>query len=160
MYYLNFHVTLSKKKGEDHEGEEIDVQVNSPKIIPINLMLEKGDLRIDKVYGCIDPSKVVFNLRSTGEESIYMVWSLETNIEVSNFSAKNTCYFTNGSGSQTGYIFWEDNYYVNLDVGIPNYFFGNQINFKSDIINDFKISKNESQMLYGGMNVTHFIKSY
>ena len=160
MYYLNLHVTLSKKKGEDREGEEIDVQVNSPKIIPINLMLEEGDLKIDKVYGCIDPSKVVFNLRSSVEESIYMVWSLETNIEVSNFSAKNTCYFTNGSGSQTGYIFCEDNYYVNLDVGIPNYFFGSQINFESDFINDFKISKNESQMLYDGMNVTHFIKSY
>ena len=118
--------------------------------------MESNDLWIDRVYGCIDSSKIVIHLKNTVEESIYIVWSLETNTEVSNFSAKNTCYFTNGSGSQTGYIFCEDNYYVNLDIGTPNYFFGSQLKLKFDFSNGFKISKDESQMLYEGINYTFY----
>ena len=165
MFYLNLHVDLGKTKVDNHEGEreieEITIQTNYSETIPMSCILGEGDLRIDKVYGCIDPSKVVFNLRSTVEESIYMVWSLETNNEVSNFSAKNTCYFTNGSGSQTGYIFWEDNFYVNLEVGIPNYFFDSQFTLENvNSSNGFKINKDESFMLYQGMNANLFFKSH
>ena len=167
MFYLNLHVSLSKKKveQEEQEGEgeieEIVVQTNYSKTIPMSCVLGEGDLRIDRVYGCIDPSKVVFNLRSTVEESIYMVWSLETNNEVSNYSAKNTCYFANGSGSQTGYVFCDDNYYVNLDVGIPNYFFDSNFVFDSgNSGNGFKIDKNESYVLYQSKDINSFLSSH
>ena len=41
MFYLNLQVELSKEKAEGYKVEEIDVKVNSHKIIPIRLILGK-----------------------------------------------------------------------------------------------------------------------
>lgn len=117
LYYLNLNVDMNK------ENDEFKVDVAYSKIIPMSCILGDGDLRVNSVYGCLDPTKVVFNLQSNVEESIYLVWSLETNTEVLNFSSKKSAYFAHGSGSSAGYIFSSDKYYVNLDNGIPNYQF-------------------------------------
>jgi len=46
---------------------------------------------INNVYECSDPAKVIFKLQSgLSNSNIFLVWSLQTNTEIRNFSASGS----------------------------------------------------------------------
>jgi hypothetical protein len=76
----------------------------------------------------LNPNKLVIVLRSSVEDYVYLTWDLIKNQEITNFSAEGNYYFINGLNSETGYILNQTRY-INMDKGIPNYYFDTEFNY-------------------------------
>lgn len=84
-----------------------------------------------------------------------LVWDIEKNREVSNFSTDKTWYYMYGHNSQAGYILNGDTY-VNLDKGLINYFFEYEF-YNSGFYDQragYKINKDEDLVLEYGNIIT------
>ena len=110
-----------------HSQEEVFfLRINSElktimPLIKINFKINKGQMSVDKVCTCPDPSLIVISFVK-GSDYLLLVWNIEENREVYNFSTSNYWSFIYGPGSKAGFILNGDTY-VNLDTGLINYFF-------------------------------------
>ena len=59
---------------------------------------------------------------------MFIVWDLELNVELNNFSLKGDFWYIHGISSNNGYIF-TSNSYVNLDYGATNPYFDYDLTF-------------------------------
>ena len=85
---------------------------------------------------------------------LLIVWDIEENREVYNFSTSKSWSFVNGPQSRAGIILNEDTY-VNLDKGLINYFF--EYIFQSYTFNDqngYRINPEEDLVLEYGNIIT------
>ena len=123
-------------------------------IIKCNFNINKGQMSVTKLCGCVDPKLVIIAL-SKNTDNLLLVWDVEENREVYNFSTNKTWYYMMGAKSKAGYIKNGDTY-VNLDKGLINYF------FEYDFVNQgfydqkggFTINKNEELILEYGNIIT------
>lgn len=150
IYYINLEVKVDRNSSES----QYKIDVKYIKTIPISLILGEGELIVRNVFAWPDSSKWVFELSDLYEEQIFLVWSLDANIEVKNFSTSGFTKLIYGSGSKTGYIFnkVEDKIrYTNLDNGLPNAFFDFHIELEyANYFTGKKISYNEDILLDNG----------
>jgi len=93
----------------------------SPKLIQVDLHIPKGLMYIEKVYPCIDPALIVIELLEL-EKHIFIVWDVEANKEIYNYSTSQNSKFIVGCGSKAGYLELED-CIVDLDTKIVDYNF-------------------------------------
>lgn len=87
----------------------------------INFKINKGQMTIEKICPCPDPSLIMISLVKNNDY-IILVWDIHENKEVYNFSTSSFWSFIYGPGSKAGYILNGDTY-VNMDKGLINYFF-------------------------------------
>lgn len=81
------------------------------------------DLTIEGAYECKNDSKIVFELwNEQTKERLYLIWNLDTNSEVGNFSTKEKARYVQGEFSDSGYLLMHRSY-VNLDYCIQLPFF-------------------------------------
>ena len=71
---------------------------------------------------------IIFYLNAGGY--LIIVWDIEANIEHSNFSSEALPFFFLGANSRFGYI-WCNDYYVNLELGLKNYYFEHYLGYFS-----------------------------
>ena len=93
-----------------------------PSLIKLNVNIPKGETYIHNVHACIDPTLVVIELKSLYRRHLFIVWNIETDKDVSNFSSAEECVFANGVGSKAGYLMFND-YYFDLDNNIIDPYF-------------------------------------
>lgn len=97
-------------------------------LIKIDFELKKEQLSVWTVCPCPDPNLIVFSFRKD-LHYILLVWNVEENREVYNFSTSEDWSFIYGPGSKAGFILNQETY-VNLDTGLINNFF--QYKFSDD----------------------------
>jgi len=90
-------------------------------LVKINFKINKGQMTIDKVCPCSDPALIVISFIK-GSDYLLLVWNVEENKEVYNFSTSEIWSFMLGPNNKAGYIMNGETY-VNLDKGLINYFF-------------------------------------
>ena len=115
-------------------------------LIKINFKLNKAQMTVNKVLCWTDPRLIVIALWNNYDH-LLIVWNIEENKEVYNFSTSKPWIFVNSPHSGAGIILNEDTY-VNLDKGLINYFF--EYSFSSyplDDQNGYKINKEEDIVL-------------
>ena len=102
---------------------KVDVDEKSWKVIKIDFVLESPELKIENVFECKNGSRVVFQISKWDtREHMFVVWDLENNKEIWNYSTEGDFRFVQGVSSETGYLLTAKAY-VNLDNGIANPFF-------------------------------------
>lgn len=117
-------------------------------VIPINFVLVTNDISITDVFSCEDPFKIVFVMSNKLKESIFIVWSLLENREISNYSIQGDYKFIRGSKSETGYVL-SGYKYINLDTCIPNYFFDFDFSgFNMVNSNGYQMNQNGRQIIF------------
>ena len=87
-------------------------------MIEIKFQVGTSDLTIKKAFHCNHESLVVFVLSNLANEHIFVVWDLERNSEVNNFSTKGNYRYVLGENSNSGYLL-QNKSYVNLDNCMP-----------------------------------------
>lgn len=83
-------------------------------------MLKKySNYMVKEVLPSIHPDYIVicFTDTQTSSNTLIIVWNLEDDEEVSNFSTQKTYFLCNGPNSKIGYLMI-DTFYVNLDEGL------------------------------------------
>ena len=92
-------------------------------IINIDFVLESPKLKIENVFECKNAARAVFQISKWDtREHMFIVWDLENNKEIWNYSTEGDFRFVQGVSSETGYLL-TTKAYVNLDNGIANQFF-------------------------------------
>ena len=130
----NFTTNLEERK------EIMAVTVKSIRVIPIDFSLENSDLEIINAYGWEDARRAVFKIRwDKTSENIFIVWDLEHNVELNNYSLNEDCAYIYGRSSRNGYIL-SSNIYIDLDNGVLNPYFDYYFYFDSDEIIGYHIN--------------------
>lgn len=96
------------------KGSLYKVKAKPAEVIPIDFIIGTANMEIISVYECNNPSLVIFVMQNGFPNYLFVVWSLEENCEVRNYSHSNTYSFIRGRNSETGYILTQYSY-VNLD---------------------------------------------
>jgi hypothetical protein len=108
--------------------------------------------RIQGISVALDNEFLIIRLEGTGsgDHPLYLtvVWNIDKNIEDSNFSSETEPTYFYGSNSRRGYIYAND-YYVNLDLGLKNYYFEHAEPYLSFSNNSYgyKINKSEDMIV-------------
>jgi hypothetical protein len=141
------------------EEEAYFLRVNSEigsvlPVIKINFKINKSQMTIHRICPCIDPSLIVISLVKEGDY-LLLVWNIEENREVSNFSTSKNWSFINGSNNKAGFIM-NGSAYVNLDRGVVNYFFEYEFtnNGFYEQTGGYKINEREDVVLEYGNLIT------
>jgi hypothetical protein len=87
-------------------------------MIEIKFQVGTSDLTIKKAYYCKNESLVVFVLSNLVNEHIFVVWDIERNSEINNYSTKGNYKYVLGENSDSGYLL-QNRSYVNLDNCMP-----------------------------------------
>ena len=101
-------------------------------LVRIIFKLNKVQMTVNSVCACHDTKLIVIALQKDCDY-LLIVWNIEENREVYNFSTSKYWFFMNGPQSKAGFILNGDTY-VNLDKGIVYYFF--EYNFQNSTFND------------------------
>ena len=140
-YRVNQAYFVKVKTIMNVENNRLSIETKTDRVIPINLILVTNDLYISDVYSCNNPNKIVLVLSSDLGESTFITWSLTENQEVHNYSIKGKFTYISGLSSEAGYIL-NSNRYINLDTGLPNYFFNhNFAELDENLRNGYKINR-------------------
>ena len=140
-YRVNQAYFVKVKTIMNVENNRLSIETKTDRVIPINLILVTNDLYISDVYSCNNPNKIVLVLSSDLGESTFITWSLTENQEVHNYSIKGKFTYISGLSSEAGYIL-NNNRYINLDTGLPNYFFNhNFAELDENLRNGYKINR-------------------
>ena len=125
--------------------ETMVINITPSKIIKLGFIIENPNLEIANVYEWLDIRQAVIQISNKVTfEHIFVVWDLENNSEICNYSMKGDFRYIQGVSSDSGYLLTE-NSYVNLDNGTPSpYFDHNFVAFYEDLLDlnngGFKIS--------------------
>ena len=129
--FVKVDVSIGKTEEMVHnpvtnKGEVIEVMTILPKpskVVQIDFILGSTELELLNVYEWKDIRRAVVQIsnRNTSEH-VFVVWDLENNGELWNYSMKGEFRFAQGFSSEAGYILTA-NSYINLDNGIANPFF-------------------------------------
>jgi hypothetical protein len=123
-------------------------------LIKINFKINKGQMTIDRICACTDPSLIVISFVK-GSDYLLLVWNIEENREVYNFSTSKYWSFMNGPNNKAGFILNGDTY-VNLDKGLINYFFEYEFPNTSfyDQVGGYRINEKQDLILEYGNVIT------
>lgn len=124
-------------------------------LIKVNFKINKGQMTINKVCPCPDPKLIIIAFCKEYTDYLLLVWDIEENREVYNFSTTNTWSFIYGPGSKAGFILNGDTY-VNLDKGLINYFFEYDFNSNAfyEQVSGYRINKDQDLVLEYGNIIT------
>lgn len=87
-------------------------------ITKIDFQVGTTDLSIQGAYECNDKTKVVFRLSNNQDGHLFLIWDLQENKEISNYSTTGSFKYVLGNNSSTGYLL-QNCVYVNLDDCLP-----------------------------------------
>ena len=122
-------------------------------LIKVNFRISNSQMVVDQVWECIDPSLIVISLKQKND-SLLIVWNIDENKEVSNYSTSKKWMFINGPNNKAGYLVNED-IYVNLDFGLPNNFFEHDyLDFGLSDNKGYRIANSERYILEKGCLLT------
>ena len=122
-------------------------------LIKINFRISKAQMVIDQVCPSLDPSLIVISLKQKND-SLLIVWNVDENKEVSNFSTSSKWIFITGPNNKAGFLLNKD-VYVNLDYGLVNYFFEHDyLDYGFSNKNGFRITDSEKYILENGWLLT------
>ena len=122
-------------------------------LVRISFKQIKAQMTVNSVYACLDIMLIVIALQKD-YDYLLIVWNIEENREVYNFSTSKYWFFMNGPQSKAGFILNGDTY-VNLDKGIVYYFF--EYNFQNSTFNNrnkYWINTKEDLILEYGTIIT------
>ena len=122
-------------------------------LIKVNFRISKSQMIVNQVWACIDPSLIVISLKNK-KDSLLIVWNIDENKEVSNYSTSKKWMFINGPKNKAGFILTGD-VYLNLDWGLANHFF--EYDFKRSVMkskNGYRITQSEDRILENGWLIT------
>ena len=109
-----------------NKGEIIEVMTILPKpskVVQIDFILGDQELELTNVFEWKDIRRAIIQISNRNTvEHVFVVWDLENNGELWNYSMKGDFRYIQGSSSEAGYILTA-NSYINLDNGIANPFF-------------------------------------
>lgn len=136
-YFVGVKMTKNKMKADN--VMKIDFKINPEK------------LKIKKIHGCPDPNFIMIALHNKYDEVILLVWDLKKNAEKYNYSVVGDYSYISKPDSEFGIILCQD-YYINLDVGLINYYFEKDFSTYPWTDNDqgWKMDKTEKTVLYKG----------
>jgi hypothetical protein len=87
--------------------------------VKIDFQVGTTDLTIEGAYECKSDRLIVFELvnETKTNEKLFLVWNLENNCELRNFSTNENAKYVQGELSESGYLLMKRSY-VNLDFCI------------------------------------------
>ena len=91
-------------------------------LMQVDFKINSEQLRVYCIHKCVGCELLVIILSNDDNKYLTLVWNLETNTEVYNFSSDTYFKHINGAGSKSGYLLMND-FYANLDKGLANYFY-------------------------------------
>ena len=116
----------------------------------VNFRIEKTQMFVFQIYPWNSDELIAIVLKGSRSDYITIVWDLFSNKEVSNHSCKTFTTHINGSNSKAGYILCDD-YYINLDIGLPNYFYEWKfVNINSRFIGGYMMNTIEDWIIRSG----------
>ena len=121
------------------------------KISKIDFKINQDRLFIKSVVGCPDSRYILITLSTIYEELVLLIWDLKTNSEVINYSLETEFSYIGKPGNQYGIVLTSD-FYINLDLGLINYYFDHGFSKFPWTSQDqgYKMDKNETTILYKG----------
>lgn len=99
-----------------------------------------------------DQENVIIIFFSSRGDYLTVVWNLEENIEKFNMSTPSCPHYFYGQNSRFGYL-WCQEFYINLDLGLKNYFFEYSLNDSANNIG-YLMNKREDLFLHNTMLIT------
>lgn len=135
VYYIG--VNLKKKKAK--------------KVKKIKFKVQKDQLFVKYVHGCPDPHFILICLSTDLDELILLTWDINHNKEMLNYSIEGDYSYISCPSTKNGLIL-SDEYYVNLDRGLINYYFDYDFtNYPwTQAHQGYKMDKKEETILYRG----------
>ncbi|CAI2364011.1 unnamed protein product [Moneuplotes crassus] len=152
LYPKENGVVISFQENVYNLDLNIDNSYNPYSIKKLNFNIQDQTLSISSIHLTRDPNFIVIIFYDTSGGYITVVWNLKENIEQYNFSSTECpCYFF-GKNSRFGYI-WCSEYYVNLDLGLKNFYFEHYY-YGASSSKGYLINKKEDLFLSSSVLIT------
>jgi hypothetical protein len=136
-YFLGIRMILGKTKAK--------------KVMKIKFQINSERLKVKNIHGCPNPNYILIAMTNIYDEIILLIWDLVKNTEKYNYSVVGEYSYISKPNSEFGIILCKD-YYINLDVGLINYYFDHDFSTYPWTDNDqgFKMDRSEKTILYKG----------